>query len=297
MRTVAFCEIEPYCQAVLRKHWPEVPIFGDVRDLHAFDVGPVDVIAGGFPCQDISTAGKGAGLRGERSGLWSEYRRLIEECSPAWAIIENVSALRSRGLEEVLGELAALGFDAEWHCIPASAIGAPHRRDRIWIVANGCRQRGAARREPQDLVSASGTPEGNCEQRQWRWPAPDDRRADMAYAPLASFWTGLCEPDEAQQRDQPSDGGCVVADTDSERGCSRDDEREDAADARQPSRHPRSRSWDVEPDVGRVANGVPSRVDRLRCLGNAIVPQIAEIIGQAIVSFDANPPAIGGSDQ
>jgi hypothetical protein len=104
MRTVAFCEIDPYCRAVLRKHWPAVPCFEDVRDLHAFDVGPVDVICGGFPCQDISTAGRGAGLAGERSGLWSEYRRLIEECRPAWVVIENVSALRSRGLDQVLGE-------------------------------------------------------------------------------------------------------------------------------------------------------------------------------------------------
>jgi DNA (cytosine-5)-methyltransferase 1 len=135
MRTVAFCEINPYCQAVLAKHWPGVPVHGDIRQLRGADIGPVDVICGGFPCQDISTAGKGAGLAGARSGLWSEYRRLIEECQPQWVVIENVSALRSRGLDQVLGEVSALGFDAEWHCIPAAAVGAPHRRDRVWIVA------------------------------------------------------------------------------------------------------------------------------------------------------------------
>lgn len=139
-RTVAFCELEPYCRAVLGKHWPDVPCFADVRllDGEVLDIVGVerpDVICGGFPCQDISLAGKGAGLAGERSGLWREFHRLIAELRPAFAIIENVSALRSRGLDEVLGSLAAIGYDAEWHCIPAAAVGAPHRRDRIWIIA------------------------------------------------------------------------------------------------------------------------------------------------------------------
>lgn len=137
--TVAFCEIEPYCRAVLKKHWPDVPCYDDVRTLTigrlAADGICVDVICGGFPCQDISVAGKGAGLAGERSGLWSEYSRLIGELRPRYAIVENVAALLGRGMDTVLGDLASLGYDAEWHCIPASAVGAPHRRDRIWIVA------------------------------------------------------------------------------------------------------------------------------------------------------------------
>ena len=131
LRTVAFCEIDPYCRAVLRKHWPDVPCYDDVTTLNierlnADGIG-ADVIAGGFPCQDISTAGKGAGITGERSGLWKHYARIIGEVRPRYAIIENVSALLSRGLGDVLGDLSALGYDAEWHCIPASAVGAPHR--------------------------------------------------------------------------------------------------------------------------------------------------------------------------
>jgi DNA (cytosine-5)-methyltransferase 1 len=137
--TVAFCEIEPFPRKVLAKHWPEVPIYDDVRTLTAqrlaADGIAVDVICGGFPCQDISTAGKGAGLAGERSGLWSEIARLVGELRPSYVIVENVSALLGRGLGTVLGDLAALGYDAEWHCIPASHVCAPHRRDRIWIVA------------------------------------------------------------------------------------------------------------------------------------------------------------------
>ena len=140
MATAMFCEIEPFCRRVLAKHWPGVPIHDDVRTLDRLVVaekaGAVDLVCGGFPCQDISVAGKGAGLDGERSGLWFEYRRIIEEVAPRWVVIENVPALRSRGLDTVLGGLAALGYDAEWHCIPASALGAPHRRDRVWLVAH-----------------------------------------------------------------------------------------------------------------------------------------------------------------
>ena len=111
-------------------------MFDDVSNLKGKDIEEkIDVICGGFPCQDISLAGKGAGLAGKRSGLWSEFKRLIEEIKPKYAIIENVSALRSRGLDQVLREISEIGYDAEWHCITASSIGAPHRRDRIWIVA------------------------------------------------------------------------------------------------------------------------------------------------------------------
>jgi DNA (cytosine-5)-methyltransferase 1 len=135
MQTVAFCEFDKACHAVLKKHWADTPIHDDVRTLDGTNLhGTVDVICGGFPCQDISLAGKGAGLAGERSGLWREFHRLIKEIQPSWVIAENVSALRSRGLDEVLRSLAEIGYDAEWHCIPASAVGAPHLRDRVWII-------------------------------------------------------------------------------------------------------------------------------------------------------------------
>jgi DNA (cytosine-5)-methyltransferase 1 len=154
--TVAFCEINPFPRAVLAKHWPEVPCFDDIRTLTADALCErgiaVDVICGGFPCQDISLAGKGAGIEGERSGLWSEYARLIGELRPRYVLVENVAALLSRGLDRVLGDLAALGYDAEWHCIPASAVGLYHDRDRLWIVAHPAGQHGDAR----CLLEASG---------------------------------------------------------------------------------------------------------------------------------------------
>ena len=147
--TVAFCEIDSYCRAVLRKHWPHVPQYDDVRTLTgdrlAADGIAVEGICGGFPCQDLSVAGKGAGLKGARSGLWREYARLIGEIRPRFVIVENVAVLRSRGLEAVLGDLATLGYDASWNCIPACAVGAPHQRDRIWIVAYAANGSGSSK--------------------------------------------------------------------------------------------------------------------------------------------------------
>lgn len=139
MRTVAFCEIEPFCRAVLARHWPAVPCYDDIKTLTGdrlrADGISVDAIAGGFPCQDISRAGNGAGLAGERSGLWSEYARLIGELRPQYVIVENVAALLERGMDVVCGDLARLGYDAEWSLISACALGAPHVRQRMFIVA------------------------------------------------------------------------------------------------------------------------------------------------------------------
>jgi DNA (cytosine-5)-methyltransferase 1 len=141
--TVAFCEINPFCRRVLAKHWPEVPCYEDVRELTAEQVGQIDVICGGFPCQDVSVAGKRAGMaEGTRSGLWSHVERLVGELRPSFVCLENVSNLLAGPSEQpggwfgrVLGDLAELGYDAEWHDIPASFIGAWHRRGRVWILA------------------------------------------------------------------------------------------------------------------------------------------------------------------
>jgi DNA (cytosine-5)-methyltransferase 1 len=138
-KTVAFCEIDKAARAILRKHWPRVPVYPDVRELtekalRHDGMGP-NCIVGGFPCQDLSTSGSGLGLRGERSGLWAEYARLIREIRPRYIIVENSPELLAGWMGEVLGTLAELGYDAEWEVIPAWAVGAPHRRERIWIVA------------------------------------------------------------------------------------------------------------------------------------------------------------------
>jgi len=152
-RTIAACEVDPWCRELLIRRQNDAtlspfPIWDDVRTFPGQDFqGRVDVVSGGFPCQDISLAGpkreraqrdlfgRGKHLEAERSGLWSEMRRIIEEIEPRLAFIENVPALRSRGLDRILRDLAALGFDAAWDCVRASDLGAPHKRDRMWILA------------------------------------------------------------------------------------------------------------------------------------------------------------------
>ena len=140
--TVAFCEIDPFCRRVLAKHWPDVPCFEDVTTLRGEDVGPVDVVCGGFPCQDLSVAGKGEGLDGSRSGLWTEIARLVSELRPRFVIVENVANLLAGPSSKpggwfgrVLGDLAERGYDAEWRNIPAWLVGRPHSRERVWLVA------------------------------------------------------------------------------------------------------------------------------------------------------------------
>jgi DNA (cytosine-5)-methyltransferase 1 len=270
-KTVAFCEIDPFCRKVLAKHWPEVPQYDDIRTLTAdrlaADGIAVDAIAGGFPCQDLSYAGKGAGLAGERSGLWREYARLIGEIRPRYVIVENVAALLGRGLGDVLADLAALGFAAEWHCIPASAVGAPHRRDRVWIIAH-------ARGEQH---------EGRCDAL-GRASAP--RFSEAALADAAGQRELQSEGLERDKRRRVDDCGAYVSYPVSERGRGGDSFWKHAAHVGEPSRHSLIGNWNAEPNVGRVAHGVPARVDRLRGLGNAVVPQIPELIGRAIAQAE-----------
>lgn len=221
-KTIAFCEIEPFAQKVLAKHWPEVMIYDDVRTITGDRLksnGHVpDVITGGFPCTDLSKAGEQAGIHGQHSGLWREYARIIDETRPRYIIVENVPNLLSgdggKWYGQLLRDLAALGYDAEWHCIPAAAIGAFHIRDRVWILAHA--------RKPRLEGRKSGrVSEG---QRQITWQHI------------------------ARLREKHFNG-----------------------------------VWKDEPRVGRVVDGLPDYVDRIKCLGNAIVPQLAELMGQAII--------------
>jgi DNA (cytosine-5)-methyltransferase 1 len=137
-RTIGFCEIDPFCRKVLAKHWPDVPCHDDVRTLD-YVISDVDAICAGFPCQDASIGqtqwGARVGIDGERTGLWREVKRLAAHLRPGVIVLENVPGLLSAGFGRVLGDLAEIGYDAEWRCIPASKAGLPHRRDRLWIVA------------------------------------------------------------------------------------------------------------------------------------------------------------------
>jgi DNA (cytosine-5)-methyltransferase 1 len=130
-----FCEVDPYCRRVLARHWPGIPIYKDVREIDPASLPAVDVLSGGFPCQDVSCGGKRAGInRRTRSGLWYEYKRIIQGVRPHYAVIENVKGILTKGLEIVLQDLSGIGYAAEWQSIPAAAFGAPHLRERIFIV-------------------------------------------------------------------------------------------------------------------------------------------------------------------
>jgi len=142
IETVQFVERELYCRNVLRKHWPDVPIHDDVCTFNP-SPGSADIICGGFPCQDISTAGKQAGIKeGTRSGLFYELMRIVRLVGPRYVVLENVAAIVNHGMDQVLGELAEAGFDAEWACIRASDLGALHKRERWWLVAYSISNRG-----------------------------------------------------------------------------------------------------------------------------------------------------------
>jgi DNA (cytosine-5)-methyltransferase 1 len=246
--TVWYSEIDSYASAVMAKHFPDAVNLGDIRTIT--NPPAVDVLCGGFPCQDISDAGKRAGIDGERSGLWGQYARLIRVVRPRYVVVENVAALLGRGMGRVLGDLAACGYDAEWDCIPASAVGAPHRRDRLFVVAYADR----------DRQSARGL---HLRQRQSR----------EASRLAAGYGADVADPSSARQRPRQSGEGWQVR-----------------HEARWPQ--PERRGWwDVEPAVGRVAHGVPSRVDRLRCLGNAVVPQVAAVAFQVILDREASREA------
>lgn len=260
-KTVAFCEIENFPRRVLAKNWPGVPIYDDVRTLTAerlaADGIAVDVICGGFPCQDISIAGPKGGLDAERSGLWSEIVRLVGEIRPRYVLVENVANLLAGPSEQpgrwfgrVLGDLAALGYDAEWHGIPASAVGAEHDRERIWIIA---------------------------------YPDP--------------LWKLQQEGREQDQRGRTGDGAqAPAADTDQTRRARRVQAgthvthvarfqpwlRSTIDNAPSVSRE----HWDHQPLLGRGVHGVPHRLDRIGALGNAVYPQIPEMIGRAILEYE-----------
>ena len=141
IRTVWQVEIDPYCRRVLEKHFPNAQRFTDIRECGSHNLPTVDILSGGFPCQDISNAGKRVGIDGERSGLWSEYARIIRELRPRFVVVENIAALLGRGMERVLGDLAACGYDAEWDCFRASEFGAPHQRERLFVIAYPMRDR------------------------------------------------------------------------------------------------------------------------------------------------------------
>lgn len=241
-----FCEIDPFCRSILARHWPDVPIYADVTSLKGSVLPDIDVLCGGFPCQDVSQGGKRAGIKkGTRSGLWYEYARLIKEIRPRYAIIENVRGLLSCGIEIVLQDLAALGYDAEWEVLPAAALGAPHHRERVFIVAY---------------------PHGQRTDRRTRLLDPLKRILGEDQQPVrVSDWLGIRFDRASRPAIRQAYGGCILRRVD-DGGAEKLDKPDSV------KLLPREM--------------VPIWTRRLKALGNGIVPQQAYAIGTCILKAE-----------
>jgi DNA (cytosine-5)-methyltransferase 1 len=308
MTVVGQVEIDQFCRCVLAKHWPEVPRHDDVRTCVDWWCGQprpaVHVVAGGFPCQPISYAGRGKAQSDDR-WLWPEMAAVIRNLRPDYAIMENVPALLGRGMGDVLADLAAVGYDARWDCIPAAAVGAPHRRDRVFVVAYPDRNSGRLQPEPgsgcgspavaiehgpgrhvADANGAVGRPET-------RDPVTTPRDAALPQRPAQPR---RCRDDLADaQGERRGTGRAGRPDGDGAHGA--EFAAAGLANSHGPRRGPweglgrpwpaplRNGWWATEPDVGRVAPRAPGTVDRLRGLGNAVVPQVAEHIGRIVMDM------------
>jgi len=276
-------EINEYAQKVLAKHWPEVHRERDIRECSASNLERVDIIAGGFPCQDISYAGLGAGLDGERSGLFFEAIRLVRELQPRAVVLENVAALLTRGLDRVLGTLAEVGYDAEWHCIPAAYVGAPHIRDRVFVIGFQSRNADRIDDNPKQKRNQQNTKSGGaCG---WCHEGESSALADTRCELRQSRASEISRSDPQVKRGSTSNDdqrcGEDVADTNIKDA---QGQRQEPIGIESKQRNASDESWwAIEPDVGRVAHGIPARVDRLRGLGNAVVPQVAELVGRMVI--------------
>src|SRR5574341_18334 len=278
-------ESDEFCTRVLARHWPCVPRHGDILAVDPERLAPVTLVCGGFPCQPVSVAGRRRGQDDTR-WLWSEFARIIRVLRPPLVLVENVPGLLGRGLGEVLGDLAASGYDAEWDGVPARSVGAPHIRDRVFIVAYADRLRWGAdfplvlSRQPHLTRGGGQLADADRARLEGRQPQPQCPGEWFARAGRMADSYRQCGALRATKGQQPwrsASGGPDVADPNGLRQLqppgSKPDQRERWGRSGDPD------WWAVEPPVGRMAHGVPARVDRLRALGNAVVPQVAEWIG------------------
>lgn len=252
MRVAWQVEIDDYATRVLARHWPNVPRFRDVRECGRHNLAPVDLVAGGFPCQPHSLAGKRS-ASGDDRDLWGEFARILRELKPRWVVAENVPGLLSseagRFFGRVLWDLAASGYDAEWDCLPAAAFGAPHLRDRVFLVAHARGKQPSQQSQPQSEGSAAA-----------------DTGGAGVLRPVANGHSrggtrsALKPQVQAAVFVRPDLVGCGGSHF--------------------------GAAWQAEPNVDRMADGFPGRVDRIRGLGNAVVPQVAEYVGRRILAAE-----------
>lgn len=334
VQPIAYCENDRYAQAVLLTRMasgeiPLAPIWDDIRTLQPGSLAPLDIIYGGFPCQDISVAGRGAGLAGERSGLFFEIARLVSEVRPRFVFLENVPAINRRGGDIVVGTLADIGYDARWDVLSAADVGANHVRERWWLLAHtrygswrnvrsleagkdaqGKRggnhhQVGRSGEQPVDVANSEGKQDV---ERGSRNVGEATERREGVHAAARNGCEDVAHANHerrqgaGQQPTRPWPCGENVADADGERECGLSEREvaekpsprvggQDVSNTASQGLEGRNKSetawtsfgkparrgqydgwWLAEPNVGRVAHGIPMRVDRLRCLGNSVVP-------------------------
>tara|TARA_R100000149_G_C5868561_1_gene132863 strand:- start:233 stop:1159 length:927 start_codon:yes stop_codon:yes gene_type:complete len=256
-KTIWQCEQNKFAQKVLKKHWPDVPIYDDIKEIKHGTIDIVDIICGGFPCQDISQAGKGKGIaNGDRSGLWFEMLRIIDMVRPRIAIAENVTAItqKGRGMDIVISSLSQIGYDVEWIDVRASDEGAPHKRERIFFVAYSNGER------------SNKTYDG--------WIGKVNRKGNQIFKGRSSKQKKTTNTDGENDRRRAKPSKRVEKKDGS--WCGSGENR-----GLQPKNY-----WQetpIEPALCRVDDGISNRVDRLTCLGNAIVPQCSETIGRYIM--------------
>lgn len=275
--TIAFCEIDPYCQKILAKHWPDVPIFDDVRTLDYG--GPVDLICGGYPCQPFSEAGQRKGEEDVRH-LWPAMFSLVKKHRPTWVIGENVAGHISLGLDNVLADLASEDYSTRTFNIPAYGVGAHHKRHRVWIVGHAeCSNEGwetDTGKSAQPRETSQGM-----EQRR-------DQRGTQNMADTNSPRQPSSPQKGNTKGNGPVNGGKDICNATGKGLPVRSEKSVGKSRSIEELERPIGDRavWEPEPRVGRVVNGVPGRVDRIRTLGNAVVPQIPEMIGNAILEAE-----------
>ena len=270
METIGFCEIDPFCRKVLAKHWPDVTVHTDIRSLDGKDYkGRAEIICGGFPCQPFSQAGKRRGTEDDRH-LWPEMLRIISEVRPTWVIGENVIGIVKMELDSILSDLEGEGYQTRAFIIPACSIDAPHKRDRVWIIAH---------------ANGEGESDGPINE------GPRPRQLELMADPNAGLGAVTQQAVQAGRATIISSSK-DVADSESERV-----QRLWASGEQKPhtyagqklslcgSERPDPAKWEAEPGMGRVVDGIPNRVDRIKGLGNAVVPMVVEVIGNAIMEI------------
>jgi len=253
METVAFCEQNAFCQKILAQHWPTLPIHSDITELNGHEYrGSVELVCGGFPCQPFSVAGKQLGAEDDRA-LWPEMLRVIREVAPRWVIGENVSGIIPMELDNVLSDLEGEGYTCWTFVLPASSVDARHRRDRVWVVAH----------------------------------------TNSAYQQRRGLSSGVHAKDYDANSDSTFSKSRNVADTASQR----QQRSRESINSISPEAEGKGQAtgafdgsqrclWEPEPNVGRVANGIPNRSHRLKALGNAVVPPLVAEIGRLVIEFD-----------